>query len=112
MLNVFVTVDTEAWPESATWRENRMAEDIERDYYGRTGKGEFGTLFQAADLLRKHGLKGVFFMETLFSHAVGVDHLRRMVGELQDRGHEIALHLLRSGSSGPPACFQGGKIHP
>jgi hypothetical protein len=92
VLNVFVTVDTEAWPESAAWRDNRMAEDIQRDYYGHTKRGEFGTLFQA-DLLKKYGLKGVFFMETLFSHAVGVDHLRRMVGELQDRGHEIALHL-------------------
>jgi len=92
VLNVFVTVDTEVWPESQGWRENNMADDVARDYYGRTARGEFGTLFQA-DLLKRYDLKGVFFVETLFSEAVGPEHLRRIVGELQDRGHEIALHI-------------------
>ena len=90
MLRVFITVDTEAWPLAETPQKLVQA-DYDRDYYGITPQGEFGALFQA-DLLRKHGLRGVFFVETLSSYVSGIQPLRQLVEELRKREHEVALH--------------------
>lgn len=91
MLRVFITVDTEAWPLAAT--PNKLVQaDYDRDYYGITPQGEFGALFQA-DLLRKHGLRGVFFVETLSSYISGLEPLRQLVHRLLQHEHEVGLHI-------------------
>ena len=90
MVRVFLTVDTEAWPLAGTPKSLIQA-DYDRDYYGITPQGEFGTLFQA-DLLRKHGLRGVFFVETLSSYCSGLAPLRDLVQELVKRDQEVGLH--------------------
>lgn len=59
---------------------------------GVTPEGEFGAFYQA-EVLKAHDLKGVFFVEALFSFATGTDPLRRVVLDIQERGHEIGLHL-------------------
>jgi len=90
-LNVFFTVDTEVWPERPDWRETGLRYDIERDLDGKTAEGEFGTAYQARTLAA-HNLKGVFFVETLYSYAVGLDTLRKTVESIRSFGHEIGLH--------------------
>jgi peptidoglycan/xylan/chitin deacetylase (PgdA/CDA1 family) len=91
-LKVLITVDTEVWPYRRDWREERLHEDIRRDIYGATQDGEFGLEFQCA-LLRDHGLKAVFFVETLFASVVGLDPLRQIVETIRKYdGQTAELH--------------------
>jgi hypothetical protein len=92
MLNVFFTVDTEAWPLHADWREKRLADDIRRDVDGATSAGEFGIGYQMKTL-SAHGLKGVFFIESLFACAVGIEPLKRIVDAVHGAGHDVQLHI-------------------
>lgn len=92
MLRVFFTVDTEAHPASPRWMERRLVDEIRRDVDGVTDQGEFGAFYQA-DVLREHGLKGVFFVEALFSYAAGIEPLQTIVNGIRERGHEVGLHL-------------------
>jgi hypothetical protein len=91
-LNVFITVDTEVWPRHADWRETSLREDLRRDLYGVTPEGEFGVPYQM-DVLDHFGLKAVFFVESLFPCAVGIDPLKALVSQIRSRGHEVQLHL-------------------
>lgn len=92
MLNVFLTVDTEVWPQTPDWRKSGLSQDIRRDIHGATPEGEFGLPFQI-ELLNTYGLKAVFFVEALFACSVGLDPLRKIVGMIQNGGHDIQLHL-------------------
>src|SRR5438067_1396052 len=90
-VNVFITVDTEVWPKTSTWRETALADDIRRDFYGITSEGEFGVPYQM-DVLDAFRLKAVFFVESLFAGVIGLEQLREMVSLIQRRGHEVQLH--------------------
>jgi hypothetical protein len=92
MLNVFITIDTEAWPRDPDWRASALQRDIERDIHGATPEGHFGIGYQM-DRLDAHGLKGVFFVEALCACAIGLEPLRAIVALIQARGHEVQLHL-------------------
>lgn len=91
-LEVMLTVDVEVWPRCANWREEGMAGDLSRDVYGATPEGSFGVEYQV-ELLRKYGLKGVFFVEALFACEVGIEALARIVEVVQGAGSEIQLHI-------------------
>jgi hypothetical protein len=93
-LNVFLTVDTEVYPITSAWRENRLRRDIDRDIYGRIETGEYGLTYQLS-VLQKYGLKASFFVESLFalSANVGEAPLRRIVREIQAAGQEVQMHL-------------------
>ncbi len=92
MLNVFITVDTEAYPRTADWQKTCLAKEIEREVFGLTPQGEFGIRFMA-DCLNSYGLKGVFFVESLFACAVGLAPLQSIVTALTDRKQDVQLHL-------------------
>jgi hypothetical protein len=91
-LNVFITIDTEAWPRRVDWRATRLARDLESEIYGVTAEGEYGIGYQM-DMLNAHGLKGVFLVEGLFASAVGIEPLRKMVQLIQGKGHDVQLHI-------------------
>jgi len=93
-LKVLITVDTEAWPrgEAAPGGPDAFRRHIERDIYGRTPSGDFGVGYQI-DVLNAHGLKGVYFVESMFPDAVGVEPLRDLVTLIQAKGQEVQLHL-------------------
>ncbi len=91
-MKVFLTVDTEVWPRHPDWLKSNLEADIERDIHGMTGAGEFGIGYQM-DVLNAHGLKAVFFVESLFACAVGVEPLRKIVTAIQKSGHEAQLHV-------------------
>lgn len=91
-VKVFVTIDTEAWPRCPRWRETSLRDDVEREIYGTTSNGPFGIGYQM-DVLEAYGLKAVFFVETLFACAVGIDPLRNIVQEIERRGHDVQLHV-------------------
>ena len=92
MLNVFLTVDTEVWPLTPNWRQSGLERDIQRDLYGVTQQGAYGLLYHL-ELLARHNLKAVFFLEPLFSEAAGLGILRQAAREIYDAGQEIQLHL-------------------
>jgi hypothetical protein len=91
-LNVFITIDTEAYPRTVNWRETSLTQEIAREVFGKTSHGEFGICFMA-DKLNAYGLKGVFFVESLFASAVGLDSLRSIVNALRERNQDVQLHL-------------------
>ena len=92
MLSVFLTVDTEVWPFTPNWRDSLLSREVEQDIYGVTSDGEFGLTFQI-DLLNEYGLKAVYFVESLFASAIGLEPLSKIVRVIQDRGQEVQLHL-------------------
>lgn len=92
VLKVFITVDTEVWPWSRDWRATALKDDLRRDIHGITPEGEFGIPYQM-DLLNAHGLKGVFFVESLAASVVGPEPLREIVSLIQERGQDVQLHL-------------------
>lgn len=93
VLNVFFTVDVEIWG-SRWW--NHIGEtflgDFQRYIYGPTSKGDYGLPF-ILKLLKEYGLKGVFFVEPLFSTRFGRQPLEEIVGLLREAFQEIQLHL-------------------
>ena len=58
---------------------------------GETDRGNFGISYQM-DVLERHGLKGVFFVEALHTATIGDDMLKRIVDLIAPRGHEVQLH--------------------
>ena len=92
MLNVLITVDTEVYPLLPGWRGENLRRDIQRDIYGETTKGNFGISYQL-EVLNRHGIKAVFFIESLFALAVGIEPLAEMVRKITKAGHEVQLHL-------------------
>lgn len=92
MLNVLLTINTEVWPQDPDWRSNNLLYDIDRDIFGQATEGEYGIRYQM-EMLNRHGLKAVFFLESLFAGAVKKNPLPHIVSTIQDKGHEIQLHL-------------------
>src|SRR2546427_8724630 len=94
LLNVFLTVDTEVYPITPTWRKDRLREDVARDIYGRVAEAEYGLSYQL-EVLRRYDLKASFFVEPLFalSPDVGEEPLRRIIQEIQEAGQEVQMHL-------------------
>ncbi len=92
MLEVLITVDTEAWPTGPDLSWPSFLEDVRQDIYGVTPQGEFGIRFQI-DLLNGYGLKASFLVESLFAEVIGQGPLREVVEVIQEGGHEVQLHL-------------------
>jgi hypothetical protein len=94
MLKVLLTVDTESYPISTNWKEDRLSRDIQGDIYGRVGDRCVGLDYQL-QMLDRSGLKAVFFVESLFSAVPVVGHglLAEIVQKALDGGHEVQLHL-------------------
>lgn len=91
-MRVFLTVDTEIWPRSPDWLGSKLEADIERDIYGMTHAGRYGIDYQM-EVLSANGLKAVFFVESLFVCAVGLEPLREIATGIQKSGHEVQLHV-------------------
>lgn len=92
MLDVFFTVDVEVWCDGWQDLDAQFPAAFRRYVYGNTPQGEVGLPYQC-QVLRDHGLVGMFFVETLFSGRFGLDPLAEIVGLVRDRGQEVQLHL-------------------
>jgi hypothetical protein len=89
---VIVTIDAEIAPHSSDWKRDRGRFASDRDIYGITPQGERGLRYQL-EVLEQHGLKSVVFVEALSAGVLGIDLLEDVVRLVQDRGHEVGLHL-------------------
>lgn len=92
MLNVLFTVDVEIWCDGWTRLDDVFAESFDRYIIGKTQSGDYGVGFQA-ELLSEHGLKGVFFVEPIFSQRFGRGPLREIVSAIQSAGQDVQLHV-------------------
>ena len=92
MLDVFFSVDVEVWCGSWDNLDEKFPAAFRRYVYGPTTRGDFGLPY-TLQVLRDHGLKGVFFVEPLFSTRFGSQPLEEIVGLIREGGPEIQLHL-------------------
>ena len=91
MTSLLITVDTEL--SSSLHRGGASVEDnVARSIWAETSQGAFGVGWQM-DLLDRHGLKGVFFLDPLPALVHGRDFLRPIVGAIVSRGHEVQPHI-------------------
>lgn len=98
-MDVFITVDTEVWPvHPGGWPRIPLASgsrcDRELSAYlrGDTREGQFGLPFQLS-MLGRYGLKATYFVDPLFSFALGLEPLRQTVEMIETAGQKVALHL-------------------
>ena len=92
MLDVFFSVDVEIWCDGWDNLDEKFPDAFRRYVYGQTARGNFGLPY-TVQVLREHGLKGVFFVEPLFSTRFGSQPLEEIVGLIREGGQEIQLHL-------------------
>jgi len=92
MLDVFFTVDVEVWCDG--WRniDEKFPGAFRKYIYGPTAKGDFGLPYKL-NVLKQHGLTGVFFIEPLFSTRFGKQPLAEIVGLVRESNQEVQLHL-------------------
>lgn len=91
-MNVLLTFDIEIWCNSWETLSEDFPASFERYVYGRSSAGEFA-LPKTLEILDRHGLKGVFFVEPLFAARFGVEHLATVVDLIRSAEQEIQLHL-------------------
>jgi len=92
MLDVFYTVDVEVW--CGGWKniDEKFPGAFRQYIHGPTNKGRYGLPYQI-ELLNRHNLKGVFFIEPLFALRFGQQALDEIVGLVREGGQEVQLHL-------------------
>jgi hypothetical protein len=91
-MKVYLTFDIEVWCGGWSHLDERFPASFERYVYGRSKQGDYA-LPATLDLMDRHGLKGIFFVEPLFSARFGPQYLRVIVDLIQSRGHSVQLHL-------------------
>lgn len=92
MLNVFFTVDVEIWCDGWLDIDEKFPAAYRRYILGSTPVGSYGMPYQL-QVLRDHGLAGVFFVEPLFSARFGQQALADVTGMVRDAEQEVQLHL-------------------
>jgi hypothetical protein len=91
-MNVFLTFDIEVWCNGWNDLDAVFPGSFERYVYGHSTDGDYA-LPQTLAILKRYGLKGVFFVEPLFASRFGTHYLAIIVKLIRDAGHEIQLHL-------------------
>jgi hypothetical protein len=91
-LKVFFTVDVEVWCDGWDDIDRKFAAAFQRYVYGTTPRGEYGLPYKIR-LLNDHGLKGVFFVESLFASRFGCNALAEIVELLANGKQEVQLHV-------------------
>ena len=98
MVNVYITVDTEVWPNSPGWPHTPLPGDYDGscdiDWYLHGGRGvqARGVAYQL-DVFARAGLKATYFVDPMFSFALGLQPLCDLVKGIVGAGQEVGLHL-------------------
>ena len=92
MVDVLFTIDVEIWCDGWENIDKKFAASFQKYIYGKTPKGDFGLPFQLG-MLDDSGLKGICFVEPLFSTRFGSAPLTEIVQLVKEPGHEVQLHL-------------------
>ncbi len=96
--HVLITVDTEVWPRAVNWPHKPLPataacqREIDSYFWGGDTSTKLGLPFQL-EVLNKHKLLATFFVDPLFSFALGLPALKRVVEAIQNARQDIGLHL-------------------
>lgn len=91
-MNIHLTFDIEVWCKSWNTLDADFPASFERYVYGRSSKGEYA-LPKVLEILARHQLTGVFFVEPLFAKRFGAQYLSKIVTLIKDAGQDVQLHL-------------------
>ena len=91
-MNVYLTFDIEVWCDGWNNLDAVFPNHFERYVFGRSKHGEYA-LPKTLEILNRHGLRGVFFVEPLFAARFGVEHLATIVKLIRDAGQDVQLHI-------------------
>ena len=91
-MNVYLSFDVEVWCNGWTNLDAVFPQHFERYVFGRSAHGDYA-LPKTLEILNRHGLKGVFFVEPLFAARFGRAHLETIVRLIRDAGQEVQLHI-------------------
>ena len=91
-MNVHVTFDIEVWCNGWANLDREFATCYPRYVYGRSKRGDYA-LPKTLEILSRHGIHGIFFVEPLFAARFGTEYLERIVRLIDDAGQEVQLHL-------------------
>lgn len=91
-MNIFLTFDIEIWCNGWSRLDKRFPAAFDRYIFGRSRSGAFA-LPKTLEILNRYRIKGVFFVEPLFSARFGAHYLRTICQLIQDAGQDIQLHL-------------------
>lgn len=91
-LPVVLSFDVEVWCNG--WRDldQRFPTWYPRYVWGRSPRGDYA-LPKTLELLDRHDLRGVFFVEPLFAARFGIEYLTTIVSLIRAAGQEVQLHL-------------------
>jgi len=91
-MNVHLTFDIEVWCNGWDTLDETFDHCYPRYVYGRSRHGDYA-LPKTLEILNRHGLQGVFFVEPLFSARFGDRYLEQIVQLIVDAGQEVQLHI-------------------
>ena len=91
-MKIYLTFDVEVWCNSWDGLDERFPRAFDRYVYGRSSAGDYA-LPKTLEIMARSGIKGVFFVESLFAARFGIDYLAKIVTLIQEAKHEIQLHL-------------------
>jgi|GEM_PF-1803315 len=84
------TVDTEA--NIRYMPHPDYARAVDEHIFGHCATGRYGIELMM-DMLEAVGIKGTFFVDVLLHYQFGREGLERTVAKIQERGHDVQLHL-------------------
>lgn len=109
-MKVHLSFDVEIWCDGWDELDRKFPAQFERYVYGRSAAGDFA-LPHALEVLTRHGLPAVFFVEPLFAGRFGIEPLREIVALIQDAGQEVQLHLHPEWADEiRPLPFEGARV--
>ncbi len=91
-MNVYLTFDVEVWCGGWDRLDERFPAAFERYVYGRSPAGDYA-LPKTLEIMHRHGLQGVFFVEPLFAARFGPRWLQDVVRLIRSAGQDVQLHL-------------------
>lgn len=91
-MKVYLSFDIEVWCNDWQQLDARFPGSFDRYIYGRSSRGNYA-LPKTLEILQRHGLLGVFFVEPLFSARFGERYLREIVQLIASAGQDVQLHL-------------------
>jgi hypothetical protein len=91
-LKVHLTFDVEVWCNGWKHLDRDFPAAFERYVYGRSSQGQFA-LPATLEILQRHGLSAVFFVEPLFAARFGSEYLGHIVQMIEAAGQNVQLHL-------------------
>jgi len=91
MTALLVTVDTEL-SSSLYQRGVGLSDNVRRSIWAEA-RGQAHGIGWQMDVLERHGLKGVFFLDPMPALVHGADFLMPIVEAIEGRGHEVQMHI-------------------